>query len=83
MNKLSLITAIVARLLSLAIGTARSAEVASANDTARVLGGVPPSIESPLSAFPHAISALPPKADIRQRERHVRFGRSAVPNIRL
>ena len=64
--------------------TVRSAEVASANDIARVLAGTLPSTESPLSALPHAKSALPPKADIRQRERYVRFGPSAaVPNIRL
>ncbi len=49
MNKLSLITAVVASLLSFAIGTAHSAEVASANDTARFLAGMPPSADSPLA----------------------------------
>lgn len=56
MSKLSLITATVASLL--AIETARSAEVASANDTAQVLAGMPPSTESPLSALPYAMSAF-------------------------
>jgi hypothetical protein len=49
MNKLSVITAVVASLLSFAIGTAHSAEVASANDTARFLAGMPPSADSPLA----------------------------------
>ena len=49
MNKLSLITAVVASLLSFAIGTAQSADMASANDTARFLAGMPPSADSPLA----------------------------------
>jgi hypothetical protein len=49
MNKFRLITAVVASLLSFAIGTAHSAEVASADDTARFLAGMPPSADSPLT----------------------------------
>ena len=49
MSKLSLITAVAASFLSFAIGTAQSAEVASADDTARFLAGMPPSAGSPLA----------------------------------
>ena len=49
MNKLSLIAAVVTSLLSFAIATANSAEVASADDTARFLAGMPPSAGSPLA----------------------------------
>jgi hypothetical protein len=48
MNKLSLITAVVASFISFAIGTAQSADVASTDDTARFLAGMPPSADSPL-----------------------------------
>jgi hypothetical protein len=51
MNKLRLITAVVASFLSFAIGTAHSAEVASANDTARFLAGMPSSAGSSLAAL--------------------------------
>lgn len=49
MNKLSLVTAVVASTLSFAIGPANSAELASADDTARFLAGMPPSAGSPLA----------------------------------
>ena len=49
MNKLSLVTAVVASYLSFAIGPANSAEVASADDMARFLAGMPPSAGSPLA----------------------------------
>ncbi len=48
-NRSSLATVIVASFLSLAIGAAQSAEVASADDTARILAGMPPSAGSPLA----------------------------------
>jgi hypothetical protein len=49
MSKLGLITAVAASFLSFAIGTAQSAEVASADDTARFLAGMPPSADSALA----------------------------------
>ncbi len=49
MNKLSLVTAVVASYLCFAIGPANSAELASADDTARFLAGMPPSAGSPLA----------------------------------
>jgi hypothetical protein len=48
MNKLSLVTAVVAGFLSFAIGPAAAVDAVSADDTARFLAGMPPSAGSPL-----------------------------------
>ena len=59
MNKLSLVTALVASYLSFAITPAHSAEVASADDTARFLAGMSPSAGSPLAALTQERGCLP------------------------
>lgn len=51
MTRLSLITAIVASFLGLAITPAQSADTASFDDTAKFLAGMPPSEASPLAAL--------------------------------